>query len=271
MKDVTDKVVAITGAAMGMGRKTADLFAADGAKLALLDLNEEKLNQAIDEINAAGGQAKGYLCDICDRQKVYEVFRQIEQEMGPVEVLFNNAGIACVGPLGEVPDDQLEKTIQVNLTAQMWTMKAVLPGMIERNQGHIINFASAAGIIGVPYAAAYSASKFGVIGLTESLRQELIHQGHKNIKFTIIQPSYVNTGMFAGVKPPLLSTWLEPETMARLIYKGFKKDKLNVRAPFIVKFLPLLRGISTVWFFDLLARVLRLRQAMTNWTGHEDN
>ncbi|MHA1568707.1 MAG: SDR family NAD(P)-dependent oxidoreductase, partial [Alphaproteobacteria bacterium] len=169
MKDVSGKVVAITGGALGMGRLTADKFAGGGAKLALLDVEEEALRQAVEEIKAGGGEARGYVCDVSDRAQVYEVFKQIEQDLGPVSVLFNNAGVVFGGPLLEVADEQLEKTIQVNLIAHMWTMKAVLPGMIARGQGHIINFASMAGRIGVPLIVAYCASKTGVVGMTESL------------------------------------------------------------------------------------------------------
>jgi len=270
MKNISGKVVAITGAALGMGRLTADKFAADGAKLALLDIKQDQLDQAVNEINNKGGSAKGYICDVSNRAQVYEVFKQIANDLGPVDVLFNNAGVVFGGPLCEVDDDKLEKTIQINLIAHMWTMKAVLPNMMARNDGHIINFASAAGLVGVPNLVAYCASKSGVIGMTESLRQEVIESGRTGIKFTVIEPSYVATGMFAGVKPPLLSPWLSPAKMAETIYEAYLNDKVFVRMPVVVKFVPLLKAILSTPLFDFMAGALKMRQSMRQWTGRQE-
>jgi len=269
MNDPKGKVVAITGAAMGMGRLTADKFADAGAKLALLDVQQEKLDEVVQAMSAQGATVKGYLCDVSDRARVYEVFAQIERDLGPVDVLFNNAGIVAIGPFLEADDDKLEKVIQVNLIAHMWTMKAVLPGMIARGEGYIINFASMAGRIGVPNVVAYCGSKSGVIGLTEAMRQELFELKHKGIGFTIVEPSYVSTGMFAGAKAPWFTWTLKPEKMAHLIFKAYRKSKLYVRAPLMAKLVPLARGTMFAWEFDFIARLFGIRRALMNCQGRE--
>jgi len=269
MKDVNGKVVAITGAAMGMGRIAAKRFAADGAHVALLDIKQADLDKTVAEITAKGGTARGYLCDLGDRERIYKTFKKIEKDMGPVDVLFNNAGVVFGGALLETDDDKLEATIRINLTAHLWTMKAVLPGMIQKNAGHIINFASAAGMVGVSLMATYCGSKAGVIGLTEAMRAEMLDQGHDGIKFTIVTPSYVTTGMFEGVRPPTFTPWLSPEGMVARIYKAFKNDKLFVRAPWIVYTIPALKLFLPVKGVDLVAKSLKMNATMKKWTGRK--
>jgi all-trans-retinol dehydrogenase (NAD+) len=253
-----------------MGRLTAGKFAADGARLALLDIRPDDLAAAVAEIVAKGGTAKGYVCDLTKREEIYATFRQIEQDFGPVDVLFNNAGVAYAGPLAEADDEKLDATIAVNLTAHLWTMKAVLPGMIRRGAGHIINFSSAAGLLGVPRLAAYCASKFGVIGMTEAMRLEMHELGHQGIKFTIIAPSYVATGMFDGATPPLLAPWLRPEDMAERIHQAVRRDKYFVCAPWIVNTIPAAKALLPFGAVRLLAAVLRMGKSMQGWTGRKN-
>jgi all-trans-retinol dehydrogenase (NAD+) len=151
----------------------------------------------------------------------------------------------------------------------MWCTKAFLPDMIRRNSGHLVQIASAAGLIGVPGVAAYCASKHGVIGLSDTIRQELKKNGIKGIKVTIVCPSFVATGMFEGVMPPLLAPWLTTERMADKIYAGLRKDKYYVREPFMVKFLPFMKGITQTPVLDWAGGILGMHASMDTWKGRK--
>ena len=144
------------------------------------------------------GKRLSYVCDISDREKVYDLAGRVAREFGAIDILVNNAGIVKSHPFLEKPDELIERTIAVNLMAQFWTMKAFLPGMVEKKEGHVVNMASAGGLLGVPYISDYAASKFAVVGLTESLRQEFKLRGLRKVRFTYVCPNTVNTGMFAG-------------------------------------------------------------------------
>ena len=135
--------------------------------------------------------------------------------------------------------------MEVNVNAAMWCTRAFLPGMIAKGSGHIVMMASAAGLLGVPGMAAYAASKHAVIGLAESIRLELRRQGHSAIGLSIVCPGFVKTGMFEGVKPPLLTPWLGAEAIADKIYEGVVKDRPYIREPFMIKLIPALKGFTT--------------------------
>ena len=255
---------------MGMGRLAAEKFAAEGAKVALLDIRQSDLDQAVSELTAGGKTAKGYRADVSHREEIYGVFQKIEQDFGPVDILFNNAGVVFGGPILQVDDEKLEQMIQINLIAHIWTMKAVLPGMMAKKAGHIINFSSATGLVGVPYLTAYCASKFGVLGMTEALYLELRDQGYKGIKCTVVTPSYVATGMFAGARPPLLSPWVKPEKVVNKIIKAVKKNRYSVRVPFVVHGIPALKALLTIGEVNLLSKIIGMSQSMHHWTGRKE-
>jgi hypothetical protein len=169
----------------------------------------------------------------------------------------------------ETPDEQLEKTLDVDLKALFWTCKAFLPRMVERNSGHIVNVSSAAGFIGVPRMPAYVAAKWGVIGLTESLRLEIKQKKLDGIHFTLFCPSYVDTGMFAGAKPPLLTKMLKPDEVVDIAYKGFKEDEYMIREPWLIKVTPVLKGLLPYKLFDVVSDLLGASSSMEGWSGHE--
>lgn len=269
MRVVIGKVVVITGSAMGMGRELAELFLRDGAKVVAWDLNEDALNKTVAELKKINDTIYPYVIDITSREKVFETAERVEKEVGPVAVLVNNAGIVAGGDFVEVPIEKHIKVIDVNLNALMTCTYAFLPKMMERGDGHIINMASAAGLMGVPLMASYCASKFAVVGFSESLRLELIKRRYPQIKITIVCPSIVTTGMFEGFKPPLLSPPLTPKQMAEKIYVGFKKDKVYVKEPFMVKMIPLMKAISTPDSFARAAELSGVMTAMDSYVGRE--
>lgn len=269
MKDLRGKNVLITGGALGMGRSMAGLFLEEGARVCIVDLRERELEAARQELGRAG-EVAAYVCDISDRQCVYELAAKVSAEFGVIDVLVNNAGIVKSNPFMEKPDDIIEQTIKVNLLAHFWTMKAFLPGMMDKKAGHVVNMASAGGLLGVPYITDYCASKFGVIGLTESLRQEMQLEGYRKIKFTYVCPNTVATGMFAGAKRVKFTKMLEPEDVTRRIIAGVKKNKGMVGVPLSVYAVPLLKAITPIPILDLQNRLLGIATSSKTTVGRQD-
>lgn len=264
MKDIVNTTALITGGAGGMGRLWAEHFLKDGASVVLWDLNADSLKKTAKELNAAfPGKVRSARCDITNRTAVYREAKKT----GPVDILVNNAGIVAGGKFLDTDDDKLAATINVNLQSVMWTIKAFLPGMISRKNGHIVNISSAAGFLGTPFMAPYNASKWGIIGLTESLKLEMEELNIKGIRFTLVCPSYVDTGMFNGVKAPLLVPLLNPEKFVTAAYGAFRKNRYLVMAPFMVNFIPFLRGIMPIGMFNVIAKVLGVTRSMADWKG----
>jgi short-subunit dehydrogenase len=270
MSEVKGKIALITGGAMGMGRAVAELIAKDGGKVVLWDMNEADLKKTAEEMKSNGAEVYTYVVDVTDRALVYETAAKVKQDVGEVDILVNNAGVVFGGLFWEVEDESLFKTIDVNLNAVMWCTRAFLPDMIKKNSGHLVQLASAAGLIGVPLLSAYCASKHAVIGLSDTIRQELRKEGHTGVKVTTVCPSYVATGMFEGVKAPFLSPWMTTEQMAEKIYMGLRKDKCFVVAPLTIKFLPFFKSITRTSTLDFLGGWLGMASAMNKWTGKED-
>jgi len=188
MFSLTNKSVVITGGGSGIGRAISLLFAKQGAEVNILELNEAAAQDTVAEIRSEGGKANAYACNVTNQDAVKTVFATI----GRVDILINNAGIAAFGKFLELEPSAWERIIQVNLMGTYYVTRAVLPNMIERQTGDIINISSTAGLSGNALTSAYSASKFAVLGLTDSLMQEV--RKH-NIRVTALTPSTVATDM----------------------------------------------------------------------------
>jgi all-trans-retinol dehydrogenase (NAD+) len=260
------RVVLITGGAGGIGKALAARFLKAGARVVLWDREAAALDAACGELSALGS-VRGYALDITDRRKVGETAALVEREVGTVDILDNNAGVVHGADFLTCPEEKLLQTIEVNVNAVMWCTRAFLPGMIRKGRGHVVMMASASGLLGVPGMAAYSASKHAVIGLAESIRLELRKQGHRGIGMTIVCPSFVSTGMFEGTKPPLLAPWLSPDALAGKIFDAVSKDRRYVLEPFMVKLVPLLKGLGSAALLDWMGDVLGMHSAMDRWTG----
>lgn len=268
MRDVKGKIAFITGAGMGMGRLFAEKFGAEGARLVITDVNPEVLEKARAELAGAGRDVTAYVLDVADRQAVYAVAKRTAAEVGTVQILVNNAGVVFKGDLLETDDAQIAKTYDVNVLAHFWLYKAFLPGMIAAGEGHVLTMASASGMMGIAGLAPYSSSKWAVIGLCESVRYEML-KAKQNVKFTIVCPGYVATGMFAGAKAPLFTRFLSPERMVEAAYRGFLRDKVYVVEPFGAKFTPLLQALLPKRSFDRLQSYLGVNRSAQNLTGRQ--
>lgn len=270
MTSFRNKSVLITGAGAGIGRLMSVMIASEGASaLYLWDLNEQGLNETCRLITNHECRLSPLVIDVTDRERVFAGAVRIEMDGHPVEMLINNAGVIFGGQFAEQPPDAIDRTIAVNLTAVMQVTRAFLPQMLARPKGHIVNIASAAGLVTNPGMAVYNASKWGIIGWSESLRLELERSG-SGVRVTTVTPFYISTGMFDGVSSNPLLPIIKPEKAALKILRGIKRNKLFVRMPWLINFTPLARGILPVRWFDwLVGDVLGVYHSMDSFTGHK--
>ncbi|KUG07246.1 3-ketoacyl-ACP reductase [Solirubrum puertoriconensis] len=224
MESLTGKVALVTGAGKGIGRAVAVALAKEGAHVGLLARTESQLQEVAAEIAALGVKTAVVTADVADRQAVETAVEQVRQQLGPIDILINNAGIGTFAKLLDIPVEEWERIIQVNLLGTYYTTRAVLPDMIAREAGDIINVASTAGQRGAATTSAYSASKFAVLGFTESLMQEVRKQ---NIRVSALTPSTVATELAISNKltdgnPERV---MQPEDLAEFIIAQLKLNR----------------------------------------------
>lgn len=196
MSKLQAKTVIVTGGAGGIGGATCRRFAAEGAKVAVFDMNLEAAEQVAADIRAAGGQAAAFKCDITDRAAVDAALAATEAQLGTVDVLVNNAGWDVFKPFVKTVPAEWSKLIDINLTGALHMLHAVLPGMSERKSGRIVNIASDAARGGSSGEAVYSACKGGLVALSKTLARE--HARH-NITVNVVCPGPTDTALLAGV------------------------------------------------------------------------
>jgi 3-oxoacyl-[acyl-carrier protein] reductase len=192
---LTDRVVLITGAASGMGRATAHVFADEGAVVAVSDVTLDGAAVVAEEILEAGGRAAAWSLDVRDDARVQAVVEDVVARLGPVDVLVNNAGISVGAPIDSAQyDDAWAATLEVNLRAYTRLIRACLPHLVRNGEGRIVNIASTEGVGATPGISPYTASKHGVIGLTRGLAVEL---GARGVTVNCVCPGPIHTGMTA--------------------------------------------------------------------------
>lgn len=185
----------VTGAGGGIGGATARRFAEEGASVAVLDRDGATARATSEAIEAAGGRALAVACDITELDAVQASVRLIETELGPIDVLVNNAGWDIFKPFLETTPDEWRKLIDINLVGVLNMHYAVLPGMVERRSGRVVNVASDAARVGSSGEAVYAACKAGIVGLTKTLARE--HARHA-ITLNVVCPGPTDTNLFAG-------------------------------------------------------------------------
>jgi all-trans-retinol dehydrogenase (NAD+) len=253
--EIQNQVVVITGGASGIGRLMALKLAKKGAKIAIWDRNAQGIDEVVTEIIAQGAEAKGYVCDVTNRELVYTLAKKVKEDLGVVDVLINNAGIVTGKKLLDCPDHLSEKTVQVNSIAHFWTLKAFLPDMIARDHGYIVTIASCAGLFGTNGLVDYCASKFAAVGIHESLQVELYSMGKKNIHLTCVCPAYISTGMFEGVSPLSFAAILEPDYVAERIIKAIKNKEPMLILPKIMEIFRIIQPIVPTSLVLLLSNL----------------
>ena len=224
METLTNKIALVTGAGKGIGRAVALALAHEGVHVGLLARTESDLQELAAEIAKLGVKSFSVVADVADRAAVEAAVAQVQQELGPIDILLNNAGIGTFGKFLELEPAQWEHIIQVNLMGTYYVTRAVLPGMIARQAGDIINISSTAGQRGAAGTSAYSASKFAVLGLTESLMQEV--RKH-NIRVSALTPSTVATplALANNLTDGNPDKVMQPEDLAEFIVSQLKLNR----------------------------------------------
>ena len=198
MESLQGKTALVTGAGKGIGRAIAIALANEGVKVGLVARTEADLKAVQEEIEATGAKAVVATADVSDINSVNKAVENLQKELGTIDILINNAGTGKFGKFLELEPDEWENQVKVNLFGVYYVTRAVLPKMIENKTGDIVNISSTAGLKGNAGTSAYSASKFGVMGLTESLMLEV--RKH-NIRVTALEPSTVVTELAKRCKP----------------------------------------------------------------------
>lgn len=268
-----DKGAIVTGGAMGIGLATVKRLLLEGCKVNVWDTNEAELKILKEELKELSGRIFFHKCDVTNKNEVYAMAVAAKKEMGSVDILINNAGFVQGGNLDEHNNEVWEKTIDVNLTSIIYTTKAVMEDMYERNSGYIVNISSASAYLGVPGLSVYAATKWGVWGLTESMRFEALNQGKKGVKFSSIHPSYIKTGMFEGAKLGFLGSLIVPlvkdhDVIAKAIVNdALKRGKTQIRRPKTLRLAILLRGILPDKLFQKMMVLMGVHKSMRSWKG----
>jgi len=191
-----DRVAVVTGGGSGIGAAICKAFTEEGAAVAVGDLNSKAARQVADEIRASGGMAVAKVFDVSDPAAVEQAADEVESELGPLSIWVNNAGVSYVSPFLECTEDQWERTLRVNLTGAFLGCRAAISRMLPRGRGVILNMSSQSGKVGNSHYAAYCASKFGIIGLTQSLAVEFAGRG---IRVNALCPGVVMTPLWEGM------------------------------------------------------------------------
>ncbi len=224
MNDLKNKNALITGAGKGIGKAIALALAKEGVNVILIARTQDEIDSVAAKVRSLRVKALAIAADVADINSVNAAVEKALAEFGTIDILINNAGIAAFGKFLELEPKDWERIIQVNLMGTYYVTRAVLPNMIERQTGDIINISSTAGLSGNALTSAYSASKFAVLGLTDSLMQEV--RKH-NIRVTALTPSTVATDMAKELKltDGNPETVMQAEDMAELIIAQLKLNR----------------------------------------------
>ena len=224
MENLTGKVALVTGAGKGIGRALAVALAHEGVHVGLLARSANQLQAVAAELQALGVRTSMAAADVADEAAVNAAVTHLSRELGPVDILINNAGIGTFAKFLDMPVADWEHIIQVNLLGVYYTTRAVLPAMLARQAGDIINISSTAGQRGAAGSSAYSASKFAVMGLTEALMQEV---RKSNIRVSALAPSTVATelAMSNNLTDGNPEKVMQPEDIAEFVISQLKLNR----------------------------------------------
>lgn len=268
--------VLITGGASGIGRIMGRICLEKGASnLIVWDINQANIDKTEAELSdvrpAEAGVSKGqihsYIVNVSDPQAIKSAYEKVKSEIGEVDILVNCAGIVRGNNTFDKQTVQdIDLTMDINANAPMYVALAVLPDMLRRDRGHICNIASAAGMLGVPKLSVYCASKWAVIGWTESMRVEL-KQARSHVRVTSVAPYFINTGMFDGVNSKVFPI-LDPENTAAKIIRAVEVGKSFRGIPFAYHFIRIWQGLLPNFLFDFIfGKVFGVYSVMDHFTG----
>lgn len=251
VQDLNGAVVAITGAGRGIGLATARALAARGARVSIGDIDPALAQQAAADL---GSRHYGGALDVRDRSAFADWLAATRSALGPLDVLINNAGIMPMGPFLDEDDAVSDTQIDINLRGVIHGNKLALPAMLARGRGHIVNVASLAGRFAIPGAAVYCATKYGVVGFTDTLREEYRDSG---VSFSTVLPSRVSTELVAGTTAGAGLPTVTPEEVAAAIVEALEQDIADVIVPRFLAPMPALYGLAPRWLLRGVRQLIR--------------
>ena len=269
MTKIKDNCLLITGGASGIGRIMGRMALEKGAKSFIIwDINQENIDSTVKEISALGN-VKGYRVDVSNSEMVIKSYEQCKAEVGHVDILINCAGIVTSNKTFDKQSlSDIERTMSINAVAPMVVALQMLPAMIERDHGHVCSIASAGGMISNPNMSVYAASKWAVIGWSDSVRIELKRM-KSHVRVTTVAPFYINTGMFDGVKSRFFPI-LDPEKTSRKILRAIERNTDFCGIPWPSHFIRLCQGLlPTAWFDFIFGDVVGIYKTMDHFTGRK--
>jgi NADP-dependent 3-hydroxy acid dehydrogenase YdfG len=247
---LSGQVAAITGAARGIGRATADALAREGATVAIGDLDLEVAERTAGEI---GPRAAAFALDVTDRASFERFLESVEARFGAVDALVNNAGIMLLGPFVDEDDATARRMVDINVHGVMLGMKLAVPRFVARGEGHLINIASAAGKAPYPGGATYCGTKHFVVGVSETVRGELRGTG---VDLSVVMPVVVDTELAAGLRTPHGIPRVQPEDVAAAIVDTLRRPRFDVYVPRAIGPLTALSAIAPRRLRELMMRAI---------------
>ena len=274
--NVAGSRILITGAAMGMGRLYAERAVAEGAETVILwDINKEALAETTKALRVHADNHQEIvpmLVDIGERTAIEKASANVLANHGGVDVIINNAGVVRGTYFWEHENERdTEFIMKINALAPMFITHEFLTGMMEgKRPSRIVNIASAAGTLSNPKMSVYASSKWALIGWSDSVRLELKQQHIDNVKVTTVCPSYIATGMFEGVKGPLMTPIMQPDYVVNKVWKAMLAGKPMLMLPWTVHLSKVLKGILPQRWFDAIAdNIFGVYNTMDKFTGRK--
>ena len=268
--------ILITGAAMGMGRLYAERAVAEGAETVILwDINKAALSETTKALRVHADNSQEIvpmLVDIGQRTAIEKAAADVIKNHGGVDIIINNAGVVRGTYFWEHENERdTEFIMKINALAPMFITHEFLKGMIDgKRPSRIVNIASAAGTLSNPKMSVYASSKWALMGGSDSVRLELKQQGYDNVKVTTVCPSYISTGMFEGVKGPLMTPLMQPDYVVNRVWHSMRAGKPMLMLPWTVHLSKVLKGILPQSWFDAIAgNIFGVYNTMDKFTGRK--
>ncbi|UTI63248.1 SDR family oxidoreductase [Paraconexibacter antarcticus] len=255
---LSGQVAVITGGARGIGKETARALVAQGMKVAIGDLDLAATEQAAAEL---GPTVKGYQLNVTDRDSFVAFLDAAEADLGPVDVLINNAGIMQIGPFLEEDDLTAHRQVYINVHGVLYGMKIILPRFVARGRGHLVNIASSAGKGGFPGGATYCGTKHFVVGVSEAVRGEL--RG-TNVEVSCVMPGVVNTELATGLKEARGVKNVQPQDVAEAIVDALQVPRFDVFVPKSIGPILSVMGLVPRRGREAMTRVMKADQVLAS-------